>query len=151
MKTLERAMSLAEPEGYIRIFVDEGAPMRAVISRFLALSTQTPRPLQRSVSLDYVRKLLAAFPQTDTEHAVEHVGARATEKPAASSALIEPLSIREQEVLELLAAGLSNQEIARHLIVTEGTVKTHIKSIYGKLGVHSRTQAVARARALGLL
>jgi LuxR family maltose regulon positive regulatory protein len=151
MKTLERALSLAEPEDYIRVFVDEGAAMQEVISGFLALSAQTPRPLQKSVLLDYARKLLTAFPQIGTEHAVEHVGARATEKPAASSALIEPLSIREQEVLELLAAGLSNQEIARHLVVSEGTVKTHIKSIYGKLGVHSRTQAVARARELQLL
>jgi LuxR family transcriptional regulator, maltose regulon positive regulatory protein len=151
MKILERALSLAEPEDYIRVFVDEGVPMREVVSRFLAVSTQTPRALQTSVSLDYVRKLLAAFPQTETEHTVEHIGARTTEHPAASSALIEPLSIREQEVLELLAAGMSNQEIAKHLVVTEGTVKTHAKSIYGKLGVHSRTQAVARARELDLL
>jgi LuxR family transcriptional regulator, maltose regulon positive regulatory protein len=65
--------------------------------------------------------------------------------------LAEPLSAREQAVLELLAAGLVNEEIARRLFVTAGTVKTHLKSIYGKLGVHTRTEAVARARALTLL
>ncbi|HZU00761.1 MAG TPA: LuxR C-terminal-related transcriptional regulator, partial [Ktedonobacteraceae bacterium] len=151
MKTLERVLSLAEPEDYVRVFVDEGVPMREVVRGFLALSTQPSRTLGKSVSRDYVQKLLAAFPQTETEHTVAHAGARATEQSSAAASLLEPLSIREQEVLELLAAGMSNQEIARRLVVTEGTVKTHIKSIYGKLGVHSRTQAVARARALNLL
>ncbi len=80
---------------------------------------------------------------------VEKVATKAA--PTSSSVLLEPLSGREQEVLELLAAGMANQEIAKRLVVTVGTVKTHIKSIYGKLGVHSRTQAIARARELGLL
>jgi LuxR family maltose regulon positive regulatory protein len=65
--------------------------------------------------------------------------------------LIEPLTVRELEVLRLMAAGLSNAEIAKQLVVTVGTVKSHLKHIYGKLAVQSRTQAVAQARALGLL
>ena len=65
--------------------------------------------------------------------------------------LIEPLSAREQEVLRLLAAGLASPEIARALIIGVSTVRTHIKNIYGKLGVHGRIQSIERARALGLL
>ncbi len=112
-RVLDRVLALAEPEGYIRVFVDEGAPMRDLLAAWLKSSARQP-----------------------TTNA---------------SPLIEPLSTREQDVLELLAAGLSNAEMAAQLVVTVGTIKTHIKSIYGKLGVHSRTQAVARAREAGLL
>jgi LuxR family maltose regulon positive regulatory protein len=121
---LERALSLAEPEGYVRTFVDEGAPMAALLQRALA----------RGVMPDYVGRLLAAFDQA--------VGAQL---------LIEPLTGRELEVLSLLAAGLRNQEIADQLVISLATVKRHISNIYGKLGVSHRTQAIARARALGLL
>ena len=70
---------------------------------------------------------------------------------ARTTSLVEPLSPRELDVLRLLAAGRSNAELARDLVVVEGTVKSHLIHIYGKLGVHTRTQAVARARELGLL
>jgi LuxR family transcriptional regulator, maltose regulon positive regulatory protein len=145
MKVLERAVTLAEPAGYVRVFVNEGAPLQALLAKMLSAI----EPSQAA----YIGKLLAAFPQPlpqvlDVKR-VEKVATKAA--PTSSSVLLEPLSGREQEVLELLAAGMANQEIAKRLVVTVGTVKTHIKSIYGKLGVHSRTQAIARARELGLL
>ncbi len=149
MKILARALVLAEPEGYIRTFVNEGTPMQDILSKLLAVPTQQPPPGEKNASPAYMRKLLAAFPQVGTRQTEENVGKKASETSA--SPLIEPLSPREQEVLELLAAGLSNQEIAKRLVVTEGTVKTHTKGIYGKLGVHSRTQAIVRARELKLI
>jgi LuxR family maltose regulon positive regulatory protein len=125
LTALERAVSLAEPEGYVRTFIDEGAPMAALLR--MAAS--------RGAAPDYVGKLLAAF------------GGTAPLYPAP----IEPLSERELEVLRLLAAGLSNREIGAELFLAVGTVKKHTSNIYGKLNVHRRTQAVARARELGLV
>jgi len=129
MITLEQALSLAEPEGYVRTFVDEGAPMAALLRQAAS----------RGIMPDYVGKLLAAFEQGREGF------------PSPPSPLVEPLSAREIEVLKLIVAGLSNREIAQHLFVGVGTVKTHISNIYGKLNVHSRTQAIARARELRLL
>ena len=94
--------------------------------------------------VDYVDKLLAAF---DTR---ERQVTRPPSRPS-PSALIEPLSEREVEVLRLLAAGLSNEAIANRLIITVSTVKKHLSTIYGKLDVHSRTAAIARARELDIL
>jgi LuxR family maltose regulon positive regulatory protein len=94
---------------------------------------------------DYVRRLLAAFP-------VEERGQIDPPKSQApESELIEPLSERELEVLQLIAEGLSNPEIASRLYLSLNTVKVHSRNIYGKLGVHNRTRAVAKARALGIL
>jgi LuxR family maltose regulon positive regulatory protein len=125
---LERALSLAEPEGYVRTFIDEGAPMGELLRRAAA----------QGIRLNYVSALLAAL-ESDAK----------TE--GAQGALIEPLSARELEVLRVLATGLSNKEIAETLFIAVGTVKQHLKSIYGKLQVHSRTEAAHRARDLGLL
>jgi LuxR family maltose regulon positive regulatory protein len=126
---LERALSLAELEGYVRSFVDEGEPMARLLRHALIKGT-TP---------NYVARLLAAFGE-----------AEASASPAMES-LIEPLSERELEVLRLVAAGLSNREIAQELVVAVSTVKSHINHIYGKLDVKNRTRAVARAQTLGLL
>ena len=122
---LERALTLAEPEGYVRTFVDEGEPM-AMLLRQAAAQGTVPA---------YVGRLLAAF------------GTEADD----SSPLLEPLSNRELTVLRLITAGLSNREIADELYLSLNTIKTHTKSIYSKLNAHSRTQAVNRARDLGLL
>ncbi len=133
LSTLERALVLAEPEGYIRLFVDEGAPMLALLRLAQA----------RSSVPGYVATLLGAF----GEHNV-------SELPLASprpSPLVEPLTERERDVLRLLLEGASNQEIARRLVLSVNTVKRHVYNLCGKLGVQSRTQAIIRARNLNLL
>jgi ATP/maltotriose-dependent transcriptional regulator MalT len=129
LSTLERALLLAGPEGYVHLFADEGAPMLALLRLAHA----------RGMTPEYVTTLLAA---TD-----EHSEARVLRSPS----LVEPLTEREGEVLQLLAAGASNREIARRLVLSLGTVKKHVSNICGKLDVQSRTQAIARARALHLL
>jgi LuxR family maltose regulon positive regulatory protein len=136
MTTLEKALTLAEPGGFIRIFVDEGLPMARLL--YDALN-------RGGIAPDYVRRLLAAFPVAEPEQAAP------SETHGLKSDLIEPLSERELEVLQLIAEGLTNPEIASRLFLALNTVKAHSSNIYGKLGVHSRTQAVAKARALGLL
>jgi LuxR family maltose regulon positive regulatory protein len=135
VKILEHALSLAEPEGYFRVFVDEGEPMTQLLRKVVS----------RGVFLDYVGKLLGAMRQEQ---------AKISPHPAPETGiepLIEPLSQRELQVLALIAAGASNREIAKELVLALGTVKKHINNIYGKLSVSSRTQAIARARALNLL
>ena len=133
---LERALALAEPEGYFRIFVDEGAPMAALLRRAAS----------RGVAPAYVSKLLDAL---DAE-APTRRGPTGPESPVAQP-LEEPLSERELEVLRLVATGLSNRDIARELVLATGTVKKHINNIFTKLNVRSRTQAVAQATELGIL
>ena len=137
---LKRALVLAEEEGYIRIFVDEGEPME----RLLEMAAS------RGIAPKYVNKLRDAF---SLEHARQRLEPRdaSIESASASSALIESFTERELEVLRLVEAGLSNQEIADKLFLAVGTVKKHVYNIYGKLNVEKRTQAVARARELGLL
>ena len=131
---LERALALAEPEEYVRMFVDEGQPMAVLLER----------AAKHGIAPNYVRQLLAAFGPSD-------------QRPAAKQALIkikiklEPLSERELEVLRLLGTELKGPEIARELVVSTNTVKTHIKNIYTKLGVNTRQAAVRRAAALALL
>jgi LuxR family maltose regulon positive regulatory protein len=99
----------------------------------------------RGVAPDYARLLLAAFPAAEPEQ----TDSLKTQTP--KSELIEPLSEREIEVLQLIAEGLTNQEIANRLYLSLNTVKAHTRNIYGKLDVHHRTGAVARARSLGIL
>lgn len=147
ISVLGRLLALAEPEEYVRVFVDEGLPMQAL----LASCARQLDARETHVSAAYVQKLLAAFPSTEAQHNRNGEDTGRRERGHSSSPLLEPLTTREQDVLELLAAGLSNAEMAARLIVSVGTVKTHVKSIYGKLGVHSRTQALARAREIGLL
>jgi LuxR family maltose regulon positive regulatory protein len=126
--------------------VDEGEPMELLIADFrLRIGTQA-RSATDSASGRlpvYVNKLLAAFPGA--------VGPAQSATSNQLSEMVEPLSERELQVLRLIADGLSNAEIAEKLVIAQGTVKRHINNIYGKLGVQSRTQAVARSRELGLL
>jgi DNA-binding CsgD family transcriptional regulator len=135
MSRLERALAIAEPGGFIRTFADEGPPMGRVL--YEALS--------REIAPDYVRRLLAAFPSVEPEQR------EPSKSQAPETELIEPLSERELEVLQLIAEGLTNREIASRLFLSLNTVKTHTRNVYGKLDVHNRTQAVGRARALGVL
>ena len=132
---LEKALTIGEPEGYVRIFVDEGPPMARLLYEAVT----------RGIAPDYARQLLSAFP------VAEPAQADPSETQASNSELVEPLSERELEVLELIAEGLTNPEIASRLFLSLHTIKAHTHNIYGKLGVHNRTQAVTRARALGVL
>ncbi|MBV9617276.1 MAG: hypothetical protein JO031_17635, partial [Ktedonobacteraceae bacterium] len=138
---LKRALFLAEPEGFIRTFLDEGAPMitllRELVQRERWLNTT------EKVSLTYVHHLLS-------EAGVQIVLERKGTCENAQSAP-EILSERELEILHLIAAGLSNQEIRQRLVIATSTLKTHINHIYSKLDVRSRTQAIVQARRLRLL
>ena len=133
LSTLERALVLAEPEGYIRLFVDEGPPMQALL-RHAYVGGIVP---------GYVATLLSAFGE-------QNVANLPLSSPHPSP-LVEPLTEREREVLRLLLEGASNREIASHLTLSVNTVKRHVYNLCGKLGVQSRTQAIARARTLNLL
>jgi len=135
ISALERALTVAESGGFVRIFVDEGPPMARLL--YEAIS--------REIAPDYARRLLAAF------QPVEPVRSSPADAHTFETELIEPLSEREIEVLQLIAEGLTNQEIAARLFLSPHTVKVHARNVNGKLGVHNRTQAVTRARALGLL
>jgi LuxR family maltose regulon positive regulatory protein len=125
---LERALRLAEPEGYVRILVDEGPPMAVLLEA----------AAERGIAPNYVRRLLTAFGKTEGRTPAEQV-------------LIEPLSERELDVLRLLGTDLGGPDIARELVVSLNTVRTHTKNIYAKLGVNNRRAAVRRAAELDLL
>ncbi len=144
---LERALTLAEPEGYIRVFVDERAPMAELLRKINASREGGTLRVK-----EYVHILLAAFPRTEDRGL--RTDAAAFLHPVLSpqsSSLVEPLSQRELEVLQLVAQGLSNHEISERLFLALNTVKGHNRKIFGKLHVQRRTEAVVRARELGLL
>jgi LuxR family maltose regulon positive regulatory protein len=140
---LAEALALAEPEGYARTFLDLGEPMKELLSAFRDRGAAGPAVQA------YAGKLLAAFSPPGVQPQAGSAAAGAAGRPG--STLIEPLSERELEVLDLLAGGQTNYEIARALSVSINTVKTHLANIYGKLGVHDRRRAVARGEELGLL
>ncbi|MCE1252848.1 MAG: LuxR C-terminal-related transcriptional regulator [Anaerolineae bacterium] len=127
---LEKAIELAHTEGYIRLFVDEGASMDSLLKSVL------PQTHHRA----YVETLLAAFPQNISSKSRSSV-----------SDLIDPLTERENDVLRLIAEGLKYEEIAENLVITVNTVRFYVKAIYGKLGVNNRTRAIETARQLNLL
>ncbi len=129
---LEKALSLGEPEGYVQIFIEEGQPMARMLYEIAA----------RNIAPKYVGKLLAAFSMHSPQSSK-----RATQ----TDDVIEPLSKRELDVLCLIAEGLTNQQIASRLYLSLRTIKFHTSNIYAKLGVNSRTEALAKARILGLL
>jgi LuxR family maltose regulon positive regulatory protein len=134
-QALVGALELAEPGGFIRSFVDEGAEMERLISG-VAAGGRMP---------DYIRRVLGGFTVPRSQSTT------ATHPSAPTQPLIDPLSHRELEVLHLIADGLSNEEIAGRLYVALSTVKGHNRVIFDKLQVQRRTEAVARARELGLL
>lgn len=131
LRLLGDALALAEPAGFIRLFVDEGRPMARLLREGMS----------QGLRVDYIRRLLAAFAADELA-----LSARTT-----GHLLAEPLSKREIEVLALIAEGLTNQEIATRLYLSLHTVKAHARNISAKLDVGNRTQAVARARTLGIL
>lgn len=132
LEPLERALTLAEPEGYVRLFASEGEPMARLLTEARA----------RGLMPDYAGRLLAAIqPQAPAP----------IESGQATLALADPLSEREIEVLRLVGEGRSNREIADLLYLALDTVKGHNRRIFAKLDVQRRTEAIARARELGLL
>jgi len=128
--SLERALQLAEAGGYIRVFVEQGEAVEGLLRRMAASATLPVAP-------DYVARILAEF--------------RREAGRVAAGGLLEPLSEREAAVLRLIAANLSNQEIADALVVSLNTVKTHVRRLYGKLNAGNRLEAIKRAGELGLL
>ncbi len=153
---LQEALTLAAPQGYIRLFVDEGEPMEALLVRMKAEQRRGRPKLAKGMS-EYILTLLAAFSQassTQPSAISPSPGTFSVPGPSRRQApqpLVEPLRPRELEVLQLMGEGFSNREIAQRLVIALGTTKRHAANIYGKLGVSSRTQAVARARELDLL
>ena len=133
LAALSRALRLAQPEGYLRLFLDEGPPMIALL--------HVAR--RQGLAAGYIAKLLEAGRAWDTP------GAPLPVPPARP--LLEPLTPRERDVLRRLLEGASNREIAGELIVSVNTAKKHVVNIYGKLNVQSRAQAMAKAQALHLL
>jgi len=125
---LRKLLALAEPEGYFRIFADGGRPMAVLLEEAAA----------QGIAPKYARRLLTLFGSTEG-------------RPPAKQALREPLSERERDVLRLLRTELSGPDIARELIVSLNTLRTHTKNIYDKLEVNNRRAAVRRAEELGLL
>jgi LuxR family transcriptional regulator, maltose regulon positive regulatory protein len=134
LQVLSEALGLARPGGFIRIFVDEGLPMFKLLSE---ASTQGLMP-------DYINKLLAAYEAAGR-------GSAGHSHPGSSQSLVEPLSERELEVLRLLRTELNGPEIARELLVSLNTMRTHTKNIFNKLGVNNRRAAIRRAQELNLL
>ena len=131
---LQQALGLAKPEGYVRMFLDEGSNMLVLLREASA----------REIMPDYTHKLLAAF-ESEKQKSEDKL-----ELPIPQS-LVEPLSQRERKILELIAQGLSNREIGERLFLALDTIKGHNRNLFDKLQVHSRTEAIARARELGLL
>jgi LuxR family maltose regulon positive regulatory protein len=143
LDALAEALALAWPEGYLRVFVDEGAPMATLLGTLIAAGAARGA-LARHIPPDYLRRLTDAFQRAG-------VASSMPGRRGAVPGLVEPLSERELEVLALLAAGRSNQQIAEELVVALDTVKKHVSHLLDKLGAANRTQAVARARELELL
>ncbi|MBE0699027.1 MAG: hypothetical protein IH586_19075 [Anaerolineaceae bacterium] len=171
---MERALTLAEPEGFVRVFVDEGKPMAELLARIDAKDGTLRLK-------EYIRKLLSAFDLSravspsggapagkirSTIHANQAVSRQPLigpgvqrgknklvepEVPPTKNRLVEPLSERELEVLRLLRTDLNGPEIARQLVVSLSTVRTHTQNVYAKLDVNNRRAAVRRAEELDLL
>jgi LuxR family maltose regulon positive regulatory protein len=150
---LHKALTLAEPEGYIRTFVDEGEAMRLMILDFRFWIAEQTHVANRGQLSVYSDQLLVAFPAAQQSGSQPGIVAPPSIQPPTSNLqnLVEPLSARELEILDLMAAGLSNQEIADRLIITLGTVKSHANHIFAKLGVQGRVKAINRARELALI
>ncbi len=136
LDSLSQALTLAEPQGYVRLFVDEGFAMAKLLSSAIS----------QNIAPDYASKLLASFPK-------DILGAVQIDKELTvnTQMLVEPLSRREIEVLRLIAEGYKYTEIAERLVVSINTVRHHTRNVYGKLEVNNRTQAINRAKELNLL
>jgi DNA-binding CsgD family transcriptional regulator len=145
LAALAEALTLAAPEGHLRVFVDEGAPMATLLGRLLTTPATTQAVTAAQVPPAFLDRLLEAFEQAG------QAALPRSRRGATLPGLVAALSARELEVLQLLAAGRPNPAIAEELVVSLDTVKRHVTHILDKLGAANRTQAVTRARELGLL
>jgi len=136
LATLRAALAMAEPEGYLRTFVDEGPAIVPLVAALARTAGRADDDGETAPTAGYLQLLTEALDQQ--------------RRAMAGGRLASPLTAREAQILRLVAEGRSNRGIAAELVVTVGTVKTHLNSLYGKLGAHSRTQALARARELDL-
>jgi LuxR family maltose regulon positive regulatory protein len=144
LAALAEAVAIGAPKGYLRVFVDEGAPMAALLGKLTTAGTAQVAAVG-DLPPDDLTRLAEAFAR-DGAPIAQH-----DRRTGVVPGLVEPLSDREVQVLRLVAAGRSNREIAEELVVVLDTVKKHVGHILDKLGAANRTQAVARARELGLL
>jgi LuxR family maltose regulon positive regulatory protein len=135
---LAEIITLTEPSSYLRLYLDEGQPIKDILVRLIDRNRQ-----ETAFPHTYARHIIAAFNGKSNATLLAQVGQ--------STGLSEPLNEREQEILQFLATGLSNQAMAEQMILAPSTVKWYLKHLFVKLGVHSRTQAIARGRTLGLL
>lgn len=138
--TIHNALELAEPEGYLRTFVDAGQPMAALLYEVLA----------HGIMANFVSRLLQSFPTVPNTDVASADRSSVLDTEPSNNTLIEPLSERELEVLQLLASGATNEDIAKKLVIAITTAKKHVSNILHKLSADNRTQAVARGRSLGL-
>jgi LuxR family maltose regulon positive regulatory protein len=138
LDTLAWALSLAAPQGYVRLFLDEGPVMLTLLSQVGKTDPSLQDDVQQLLAHAHVAPSTPSASSMDTE-------------PSKEQPLVEPLSERELEVLHLMAAGASNEEIAEQLVIVVGTAKRHVSNILAKLAATNRTQAVSRAREVGLL
>jgi LuxR family transcriptional regulator, maltose regulon positive regulatory protein len=141
---LAQALMLGCPQGYVRVFADEGAPMAALLGRLVA-AQKADHAAARGVPLSCLARLLRAFGEPPSA-----AGAR-QHAAAAVPGLAEQLTARELEILALLAAGTPNPQIAEQLVISLDTVKKHVSHVLSKLGATNRTEAVTRARQFGLI
>jgi LuxR family transcriptional regulator, maltose regulon positive regulatory protein len=146
LAALAEALALGAPEGYLRVFLDEGPPMAGLLRQLLVGRRQGQVALAEAVPREYLARLVDAFEQAGLP-----IRPPVGRGGVVVAGLVEPLTARELEVLQLLAAGAPNRVIAEQLVVTRETVKKHLSHLFDKLGVANRTEAVARARELGLL
>jgi LuxR family transcriptional regulator, maltose regulon positive regulatory protein len=142
LDALAEALTLARPQSYVRVFADEGAPMHALLTQLAVHLDQ--QPAAHGITPGYMEALVRACGRP-------HAASPSARLAAPPPGLAEPLTDRETDVLRLIAAGKSNQRIAHELVVTVDTVKKHVSHVLGKLGAANRTEAVSRARELGVI
>ncbi len=142
LETLAQAVAMAMPGGTIRPFVEPGLPMADLLQKLA----------EKSVAVDYVTTLLAAFRDVEVEPVPDSLASEPVTVPSTRpQPLVDPLTNRELDILELLAQRLQNKEIAEKLFISDGTVKSHLKNIYQKLNVSKRREAVEKAKEIGIL